>query len=212
MNSFSRKTQSPDLDAALRSLRPSPSDQLVSAIKGQVGPRRERSRRARIGAALATAGLVIAALGVGGAGYAYSSGSAAAQKSSGVHLNQTGIIKRPSSSSDAQYGPVSVPPRPPCDCASPPPVTPPPSPSAGHAGGGTSGGGHTSGQPSGSSTNTSGPPNVAGGGFTQVNKGSGNLPFTGMSLVLAAVLGLVMIAVGLVLRRAGRAKLERQHS
>jgi hypothetical protein len=207
MNRFPKRSKTTDLDEALRRFRPRPSTDLVHSIKGQ--PRRDRQQFARFGAALAAAGLVLVALGAGGAGYAYSSGSTSAQKSSGIHLNQTGVINRPSSSSDVQYGPVTVPPYPPTTT----PASPPPSSggTSGGGSGGTSGGGGTSGvgqssgQPSGTSTGASGTPTVAGGGATKVSS-SGNLPFTGMSLAFPFLLGAVLVVLGLALRRKARAK------
>ena len=207
MNKFLRRSGS-DLEAHLRIARPRPSSDLVSAITGQLRPGHDRRRSARIGAALAAAGLVLVAFGAGGAGYAYSSSSTSAHRSAGVHLNQKNVIKRPSSSSDSQYGPVQVPPYPPpCDCSSPPAASPPPpaNPGGTTSGGGTSAG-HTAGHSSGSSTGTSGTPNVAGGGFTQVKSGGGNLPFTGMSLAFPVVIGAVLIVLGLAVRRKARPK------
>jgi hypothetical protein len=178
------KPKRTDLEHELVRARPTPPDEFVSALTQRLRGRSERSRAARLGAALATAGLALVALGVGGAGYAYSSGSAQAHKASGVHLNQTAVIKRPNSSSDAQYGPVPVPPKP-----TPPKPTPPkPTPTA------------TPSPPSSPGTTT-----VAGGGSTQVNS-NGNLPFTGLSLAFPVMLGAALIALGFVLRRRARVK------
>jgi len=194
MNRFWGKSKSRGLDGALVRTRPTPPDNLVASVVDRIHGSRERRRAARLGAALAAAGLALVALGAGGAGYAYSSGSASANKTSAVRLHQTGVIKRPSSASDAQYGPVSVPPYPPPKPTPPPGPSPQP-PSPGHPGGGTGG------QPAGGKTKTT--TNVAGGGYTKV-KSNGNLPFTGLSLAVPAIVGIALMALGFTLRRRGR--------
>jgi hypothetical protein len=215
---FFRQSPTRDLEAELVRQRPVARDEFVLGIVTDLEGRRARTRSTRVGAAVAFAGVAMVALGLGGTGYAYSSGSSTAKSSPGVKLDQSGLVQRPTSSSHAQYGPVPVPPYP-----KPKPTPPPPSPPSPPAspsgpltppatGGGTNGGSHSSGgqtsggQTSGGSTTTGGQPSSSGTGNTAgaSNGESSGLPFTGVSLVFPVLLGAGLIVLGIFLRRRAR--------
>ena len=114
MNGFFQKTRTTGLESELVRQRPVPRDEFVVTLARQIDGRSQRRRGRRVGAVMATAGVALVALGAsGGSGSAYSSASTAVRKiASAVNLNQSGRIKRPTSSIRAQYGSVPVPPTP----------------------------------------------------------------------------------------------------
>jgi hypothetical protein len=60
------------LESELVQQRPAPRDEFVAALARRIDGRQERSRKPRIGAAIAMTGVALVALGAsGGAGYAY---------------------------------------------------------------------------------------------------------------------------------------------
>lgn len=218
MDNFSHESGSTGIENELARQRCVARDEFVTTLADRVEGRSRQAHRRRVGGFLALTGVALVALGASGGGI-YAASSSPAKKVSGVHLNQTGKIQRPDSSSHAQYGPVPVPPHPkPRPPAPQPPPAPPPPPfkppgqsggpgsgSGGSSSGGTSGGGQSSG-----GSQSSGGGQTAGataGGTQGSNQGSG-LPFTGFSLFIPVVVGGALIGVGLVLRRRGRATVE----
>src|SRR5262249_1577410 len=185
-----RQSEGSKLERELAHRRSAAPDALVSTLVDRIEVSSNRARTRRIGALLAATGVAVVVLGASGGGiYAYSS-STPTKKSSGVHINQTGTVQRPSSSAGAQYGPVTVPPyppprpQPPPPPPPPPPFKPPPSSGGGNSGGGTSGGqGSGGGGSQGSGSGQSGG-GVAGGSGNGSQGSGGELPFTGLSLVV----------------------------
>jgi hypothetical protein len=82
MSRFSRDMDTRKLEGDLARQRPVPSDDFVTAVVQTIGPGRPRQgrprqgRTAQLGVALALTGTLMLGFGVGGAGYALSSGSA----------------------------------------------------------------------------------------------------------------------------------------
>jgi hypothetical protein len=210
MNGFWRHSRATDLERELVRHRPAPRDGFVAEL-AQTLDRPRRGRTAMVGTAVAFAGLLFVGFGAAGAGYAFSSGSHAANVA-GVHLNQSTVINHgPDSSGHAQYGPVPVPPFPPPTSTTPttPPTppststtttTPTPPPTSSTGGGGPFKPPPAT-QPSGGQGNVSG--NTQGKSQGTQNSSSG-LPFTGISLVFPVLLGAALILLGVFLRRRGR--------
>jgi uncharacterized membrane protein YgcG len=203
VSDFMRDSGNPELEHELAHRRRPAPHALVTSLADRIAASSHRARTRRFGAVLAATGIAVIALGASG-GAIYASSSTPAKKSAGVHIDQTGVIRRPSSSGRAQYGPVPVPPHPkpvPPPAIPPPPPPPPPPPFKGQPppkpGGGNSGGGTSGGQGSGGGgSQGSGQQGGAAGGSS-----GGELPFTGLSLVVPVLLGGGLIGLGLIIRR-----------
>jgi len=207
VSDFRRHSGNSELEQELADRRRAAPDALVTSLADRIEASSRRARTRRFGAVLAATGIAVIVLGSSG-GAIYASSSTPAKKNAGVHVDQTGVIQRPSSSGRAQYGPVPVPPHPkpvpppPIPPAPPnvfPPPKPPPKPGGGKSGGGTSGGQGSGG----GGSQGSGQQGGAAGGSS-----GGELPFTGLSLVVPALLGGGLIGLGLIIRRRARASSE----
>jgi hypothetical protein len=184
MRLFSRRGEGGDeLERALRSQRPVPRREFVDAVVGRVeASEPARARFGRLGLALATSGLIVIAFAsFGGAGYASSAATQVVRKLEGVVRSQQAThTAAPLSAAEAQYAPF----KPPAKKPTPKPVKPKPVKQTKAA--------HT--------TVTTPRPRTQKLGTTK----SGGLPFTGMSLWLPALAGLVLFSLGVALRRLGR--------
>jgi len=208
VSDFRRHSGNSELEQELADRRRAAPDALVTSLADRIEASSRRARTRRFGAVLAATGIAVIVLGASG-GAIYASSSTPAKKIAGVHVDQTGVIQRPSSSGRAQYGPVPVPPHPkpvPPPAIPPPPPPPPPPPFKGKPppkpGGGKSGGGTSGGQGSGGSQGSGHQGGTAGG------SSGGELPFTGLSLVVPALLGGGLIGLGLIIRRRARSSSE----
>lgn len=166
-----------DVERELRANRPEPRGDYTKALAGDVRTRgvTERTRAGRVGLALALSGLIVIALAsFGGIGYASSAGSHAVKKPAVKHVR---VVK--SSAASAQYEPVKPP--------KPGNTT---KPGHGTKPGHTTKPGHKSG--------------AAGVKVQKTAPTSSQLPFTGLALWVPLAIGLMLVAVGLVLRTRGR--------
>jgi hypothetical protein len=214
-----------DLERELRARRPRPRAEFVEALAAEVRSRPAgHSRVGRIGLAFAISGLILVVVAsFGGISYASSAVSHAVKKTSAV---QHAANAAAPSAAQAQYGDYTPP-------TTTTPSNPPSGGTGGNGGsggtggnggsggtGGTSGGsgGTSGGQSSSGGTGTGGTSTVAGGvAGTEASSGVGpavsasapagsssNLPFTGLALWVPLLVGIGLIATGLVLRMRGR--------
>jgi hypothetical protein len=214
VSEFMRHSGNSELEQELAYRRSAAPDTLVTSLADRIEVSSQRTRTRRLGAVLAATGIAVIVLGASG-GVIYASSSTPTKKVAGVHIDQTGVIQRPSSSGRAQYGPVPVPPHPkpkptPPPPPPPPPFKPPPTSGGGNSGGGTSGGqGSSGGGSQGSGNQGSGQQGGVAGGSAGGSQGSGGeLPFTGLSLLVPVVLGGGLIGLGLIIRRRAGASSE----
>jgi len=211
VSDFTRHSGNSELEQELAYRRSAAPDALVTSLSDRIEVSSQLARTRRIGAVLAATGIAVIVLGASG-GAIYASSSTPTKKIAGVHIDQTGVIQRPSSSGRAQYGPVPVPPHPKPKPTPPPPPPPPPFKPPPGSGGGNSGGGTSGGQGSGgggSGSQGSGQQGGVAGGTAGGSQGSGGeLPFTGLSLIVPVLLGGSLIGLGLIVRRRAGASSE----
>src|SRR5262249_39393172 len=113
MSDFFRDDDGSDVESELMRGRRAPREEFVTDLADTIRGRSAHARARGVGAVMALAGVTLLALAASGGIYASTSGSKSAKGSaSGIHINQTNTIQRPSSSGVAQYGPVPVPPHP----------------------------------------------------------------------------------------------------
>jgi hypothetical protein len=170
------KNEGFDVERELRANRPEPRGEYTRSLADEVRSHEPtRTRAGRFGLALALSGLtVVAVASFGGIGYASSSASHAAKPAAAKHIR---IVH--SSAAHAQYAPVT----PPKHKAGFKPKTKIKVVKAKHA---SAAAAAVKVQKSPSATTTS------------------QLPFTGLALWVPLAIGLMLIAVGIVLRTRGR--------